>query len=113
MARLYVDENFPLKAVHALRELGHDVLTTLEAGNANQGITDSDVLAYAVSTGRVVATFNRRDFIRLHLASPIHAGVVVCTQDANPIQLAKRIDQAIDDRQDLTNQLLRVNRPQE
>jgi hypothetical protein len=40
LARLYANENFPLPAVKRLRELGHDVLTTIEAGKANQSIDD-------------------------------------------------------------------------
>jgi hypothetical protein len=32
MARFYSNENFPRRAVQALRELGHEVLTSLEAG---------------------------------------------------------------------------------
>ena len=32
---LYADENFPLRAVEELRRLGHDVLTVLEDGRAN------------------------------------------------------------------------------
>ena len=31
-ARLYADEDFPLGAVQILRNWGHDVLTTQEAG---------------------------------------------------------------------------------
>ncbi len=34
MTHLYSDENFPRQVVEALRALGHDVLTALEAGNA-------------------------------------------------------------------------------
>lgn len=36
MARLYSNENFPLAMVIALRQLGHDALTSKEAGQANQ-----------------------------------------------------------------------------
>jgi hypothetical protein len=36
MARLYANENFPFPVVEELRRLGHDVLTTLEAGNAGR-----------------------------------------------------------------------------
>ena len=50
----------------ALRALGHDVLTTQEAGNAGQTIPDHDVLDFATRDGRAVLTLNRRDFIRLH-----------------------------------------------
>jgi len=42
---LYADENFPLRVVEELRRLGHDVLTALEDGKANQAITDADLLA--------------------------------------------------------------------
>ena len=34
MARLYADENFALPVVLALRRLGHDVLTTHDAGKS-------------------------------------------------------------------------------
>jgi Domain of unknown function (DUF5615) len=47
LARLYSNENFPFAAVEALREFGHDVLTTLEAGKAGQAILDDEVLQFA------------------------------------------------------------------
>jgi hypothetical protein len=42
MARLYADEDFPFPVVERLRQLGHDVLTAFEAGQANQGIGDAE-----------------------------------------------------------------------
>lgn len=60
MARLFADENFPLPAVEALRRLGHDVLTAVEAGQAGQGIADDAVLALAHALGRAVLTHNRK-----------------------------------------------------
>lgn len=47
MSRLYTNENFRYSVVLRLRSLGHDVLTSLEAGNANQCIPDEDVLKFA------------------------------------------------------------------
>ena len=47
MADFYTDENFPLPVVELLRSLGHDVLTAKAAGNANLGIPDEQVLAFA------------------------------------------------------------------
>jgi len=41
MARLYADEDFPFPVVERLRQLGHDVRTALEAGQANQAIADA------------------------------------------------------------------------
>ena len=79
IARLYADENFKRAAVEELRRLGHDVLTVQEAGQ--QGGDDPHVLAYAAASGRAVLTFNRRHFIRLHLQSSAHAGIIVCTDD--------------------------------
>ena len=78
MARLYSNENFPQLGVAALRQLGHDVLTVLEAGRANQAIPDEAVLAFATADNRAVLTLNRRDFIRLHYQFPEHAGIIVC-----------------------------------
>src|SRR5665213_2240262 len=62
MADLYANENFPLVAVRFLREMGHDVLTSLEAGTANQQIPDAQVLAFATKSGRAVLTNNRLHF---------------------------------------------------
>ena len=56
MARLYADEDFPFPVVERLRQLGHDVLTTLEAGRANQRVSDADQLAFATSLGRAGLT---------------------------------------------------------
>ncbi len=47
MAKFYSNENFPFPAVQALRALGHNVLTSLEDGNANQSTSDQDVFAFA------------------------------------------------------------------
>ena len=38
MARLYSNENFPLPVVEELRRLGHDVLTTHEAGESGKSV---------------------------------------------------------------------------
>ncbi|NES20312.1 MAG: hypothetical protein F6K41_15615 [Symploca sp. SIO3E6] len=112
MARLYADENFPLPVVRALRSLGEDVLTAQEAKKANLRIPDDEVLAFATSKERAVLTRNRRDFIRLHLAQPNHAGIVVCTEEQDVEGLAKRIHQAISIEENIRGKLIRVNRPQ-
>jgi predicted nuclease of predicted toxin-antitoxin system len=112
MAHLYANENFPRKVVEALRKFGHNILTVQEAGKADQGISDEEVLAFAIEQNRTVITINRRDFIRLHTTQPNHAGIIVCTQDADTDGQAERIHQTIISIEDLTGQLLRVNRPQ-
>jgi hypothetical protein len=111
MAFLYADENFDYSVVVRLRLLGHDVLTAREAGNAGRGIGDPLVLAYAVSVGRAVVTFNRRHFIGLHLRDPNHAGIITCTDDHDALALATRIDQSLAASGPLAGQLIRINRP--
>ncbi len=112
MEKLYVNENFPLPVVLLLRSLGHDVLTSRDAGNANQRIPDEDVLTFSTTQNRILLTLNRRDFIQLHRVNPIHAGIVVCTEDADFSALANRIHAELLKNQGLfENQLLRVYRP--
>lgn len=111
MARLYSNENFPLPAVEELRRLGHDVLTVMEAGKAEQAIEDDEVLAFAANLERAVLTLNRKHCIRLHREKPEHAGIIVCTYDADFIGQARRIHQALEEKSEVKGQLLRVNRP--
>jgi len=111
MALLFADEDFPFPAVLVLRSLGHDVMTTDEAGLADVGTPDPDILAEATRLGRGVLTMNRRDFIDLHAVDPIHAGIVVCTRDADVVALAGRIHLAILTQTTLGGQLIRINRP--
>ncbi len=109
--RFYADENFPLPVVEALRGFGHDVLTVLEAGKAEQAVSDEEVLAFATSRERAVLTLNRKHFIRLHREHPDHAGVIVCTFDPDSVGQAERIHAAVDVQGDVLGQILRVNRP--
>jgi len=112
MARFYSNENFPFGVVEELRQLGHDVLTSLEAGKANQSIPDEDVLAYATAEKRVLLTLNRRDFIALdRVSGGQHSGIIVCTQDADYPGRAKRIDGEIARAGEMAGKLFRVNRP--
>jgi predicted nuclease of predicted toxin-antitoxin system len=111
MARLYADEQYPYPVVEYLRILGHDILTVQEAGQANQKISDPDVLAFATADNRTVITQNRKDFIRLHNLQPEHAGIIVCTNDRDWPALANRIDAAIKDEEMLQGKLIRIVRP--
>lgn len=113
MAKLYANENFPAPVVHELRRLGHDVVTILETGKAGQGAPDEDVLDYAIADDRAVITLNRKHFIRLHRARPEHAGIIVCTVDADFAGQGSRIDDAIRSHGDLRGKLVRVNRPRD
>jgi predicted nuclease of predicted toxin-antitoxin system len=111
MARLYADEQFPREVSEKLRMLGHNVLTVQEAGNANLGIPDETVLAFAICDNRAVVTLNRQDFIRLHRDNSDHCGIIVCTNDPDRTRLATRIDAAISHEEYLSGKLIRVVRP--
>lgn len=110
MARLYTNENFPLPAAEELRQLGHDVLTVQDAGNAGQALPDEQVLDFAGDQQRTVVTLNRKHFIRLHQERPDHPGIV-CTYDPDFSGQAHRIHEALEQEGSLAGKLLRVNRP--
>ncbi len=111
MADCYANENFPLPVVEALRELGHNLLTTYESGKAGQAVSDEDILAFAIAESRIVLTLNRRHFFRLHQAMPDHRGIIVCTYDPDFEALAGRIHRELETYSDWTGRLVRINRP--
>ena len=109
MARFYTNENFPLQVVRELRDLGHDVVTSLEAGQANRRIPDDEVLRFATSQKRALLTQNRRDFLRLHDSGVFdHAGIVLCTADPDFAGQARAVAVFLED---LRGEPIRVNRP--
>ena len=109
--KLYADEGFSRKVTLILREIGYDILTVQEAGQANQQIPDEAVLAYATRVNRAILTVNRADFIRLQKQSCDHSGFIVCSEDLNRQRMAERIHSAILNAETLEKQLIRVNRP--
>jgi predicted nuclease of predicted toxin-antitoxin system len=112
VARFYTNENIPLQVVTELRRLGHDVLTSLDAGTANAAVPDSEVLAFAAADSRILLTHNRRHFLALHRnRAADHAGIVVCTVDTDFSRLAQRIHDAVTTVAEMLNQLIRVNQP--
>ncbi|MEK7256458.1 MAG: DUF5615 family PIN-like protein [Bacteroidota bacterium] len=111
MLKLYANENFPLETVHILRGLGFDILTTHEAGKSNLKIGDDEVLAFAIAEKRAIITVNRKDFMRLHRANPVHSGIVVCTKNDDFANFAHCIHKVLlQYGDDISNQLIRVYR---
>jgi uncharacterized protein with PIN domain len=110
LARLYSNENFPFAVVRLLRILGHDVLTTVDAGQAGKAIPDNEVLQFATTENRIVLTFNRRDFIKLHTRMADHAGITMCKVDTDAERLTKKIDTLLGANPVTAKQLFRVNR---
>ncbi|WP_008316112.1 DUF5615 family PIN-like protein [Leptolyngbya sp. PCC 6406] len=108
--RFYANENLAAELVETLQQLGHDVLTSYEAGNANQRIPDDQVLTTATTDGRAVLTFNRDDFLALHRSGVDHSGIVVCKDDSNIGDLGKVLHDYLTAQETLHNRLLRVLR---
>ncbi|MCB0159549.1 MAG: DUF5615 family PIN-like protein [Caldilineaceae bacterium] len=96
--RLYLDEDAQrTDLIKALRARHIDVLTASEAGLL--ATPDSAQLDYATQNGRVIFSFNRGDFFRLHTewlaAGQQHAGIVVSDQLATNV-VARRLLRLID-----------------
>ncbi|MEA5598738.1 DUF5615 family PIN-like protein [Rivularia sp. UHCC 0363] len=107
--QFYSNENFPIAMVNLLRAEGYDVLTSYEAGQANQGIPDDVVLQYATKMGRILITENRQDFIDLHHSVSNHAGLIIFKSDRDYAGKVKAIiDFLNEDSRTLQNRLLRV-----
>ena len=80
--KLLLDEDAQSKLlVRLLRAVGHDVLTSNEAGLTS--CSDETIFHRALSEERIVLTRNVNDFKRLHLANSLHAGILAIYQDAD------------------------------
>jgi uncharacterized protein with PIN domain len=111
MIRFYSDENFPLDLVQELRQLGYDVLTCYQAGQANQSIDDENVISFAHASQRVVITLNREDFIKLHQQGIKHSGIFICKEDRNYQGQAIKINEFIlGFHQSLIGRLIRIKK---
>jgi predicted nuclease of predicted toxin-antitoxin system len=81
--RLLIDEDSQAKRlVNLLKNAGHDVITVNETGLS--GKFNDEVLDYARQNERIILTRNYDDFQELHEANPVHPGIFVVYQDANP-----------------------------
>ena len=101
-----------MPSVEVLRQLGHDVQTLLQLGQAGLAVPDDEVLQLSTSLNRCLLTLNRKDFIKLHNQQQNHAGIVICKADADFIALAQRVDACLKSQKvPIEGQLLRVQRP--
>src|SRR5687768_5880262 len=78
----YLDECIDRPIADGLRARGFDVLTALEAGQGEK--LDEEQLLFALSRGRVLITYDRFDFRRLHAAyvstGRQHGGIITIPQ---------------------------------
>jgi hypothetical protein len=82
-----------------------------DAGNANQGIPDEDVLAFATSQNRAVITQNRKDFIRLHNQGLNQLGIVSCSKNLDWDSFSTEIARVLSIRDSIAGEVVRVTRP--
>jgi hypothetical protein len=81
--RLFIDEDSAEKAVlAALRNAKLDILTVAEVGRLSY--SDEDQLTWAAQQGRVLYSYNARDFCQLHdqymVEGKTHAGIILVPQ---------------------------------
>jgi len=81
--RLYIDEDAQGEAVLlALRNAGVDAISTSQANKLS--FSDEEQLIWATEQGRVIYSFNRRDFSRLHSTfitqERTHGGIILAQQ---------------------------------
>lgn len=94
--RLHLDADASSKALHAaLLERGHDVTRTPETW-APLDATDELQLLGATAQGRVIFTFNIRDFMALAERYPRHGGIILAAQSAWSLAaLIEALDRAL------------------
>lgn len=108
----YSNENFAFNMVKILRALGHKVITSYDAGQANQAIPDNEVLNYASQNDLVVITFNRDDFVELHNNGIQHSGIIICKTDRNYRGQIDFLDNYLRTQNSLVNRLIRIKKQQ-
>lgn len=96
--------------VKVLRELGHTVITSYDAGQANRGIPDDEVLNYATENNLIVITFNRDDFIELHNKNIQHRGIVICKTDRDYQGQIDYLHKYLQNQDNLINRLIRIKK---
>ena len=80
--RFHLDENCDRAIAEGLRRRGIDVSTSPEAGLLRA--TDEEQVAFAISQNRVLFTQDR-DFLRMHAAGTLHAGIAYCGKNTKSI----------------------------
>ena len=94
--KLHLDADASIKALHAaLIARGHDVTRTPTEWIARDADDETQLLA-ATARGRVIFTFNIRDFIALARRYPRHGGIVLAAQSKWTLsELIEALDQML------------------
>ena len=80
--KLHLDADASIRALHAvLIALGHDVTRTPREWMSMDASDEAQLLG-ATAQGRVIFTFNVRDFVALARQHPRHGGIVLAAQSS-------------------------------
>ncbi len=63
--KIYLDEDVQIELANSLRRVGIDAITTKEMGNLS--LSDLKQLEFSTLHDRTILTFNKIEFIKLHL----------------------------------------------
>ena len=108
----YSNENFALSMVKMLKALGHDVITSYDAGQANRAIPDDEVLDFATINKLILITFNRDDFIKLHQSGVRHSGIIICKTDRDYQGQVYFLHNYLQTQNSLIDRLIRIKKQQ-
>ena len=96
--RLHLDADASIRALeNALLERGHDVTRTPNAWMPLDASDEAQLLG-AMAQGRVIFTFNIRDFVALAQRYPRHGGIILAAQGSWRLsELIQALDRALGD----------------
>lgn len=92
--RLYTDEDVNIAVAGQLNRLGYEVLTCVEAGNANLSLSDDWQLGYATAHQRTILVHNIDDYIaedqKWRAEGREHYGIVFAAWETPLSELIRR-----------------------
>lgn len=100
--RLYLDECVQASIAVTLRESGFDVEYAKDINQTGRGWSDRAQLEYAAQAGRILVSYNRRDFRREHRKfqheGRSHSGILLLTHSRSAADNAIALIEYLADR---------------
>lgn len=113
--KVLLDENLSPTLVHKLAKLGVAAQHVAHLGRS--GVSDPSVWRYAYEHDQVVITVNAADFLRLAVASPLHAGLIILraqglTREAQWEWIRPAVEALLASNEDMVNKAVEITGPQ-
>jgi|SRR2546430_8432689 len=108
MLSILADECVDVQLVFRLRRLGYNVRTVREfcQSKYGDGISDLAVLELARQHRFAVLTANESHFLTLHRRCPWHQGILIVEVESDPHAQARRIDNVLKAKGEITGQVV-------